>query len=278
MRSISKSNINSRSRYRLLDKTSQPQSLPHEQVLYYAKQVQQMQQLYKLKQDLCKTLEQEPTLSQWASRAQLSERELQTSLRQGEKAKQKLIEANLCLVVAIARHYQQRGVDWQDLVQEGAIGLNRAIEKFDPTRGYRLNTYAKWWIRRQMSRATTPKGIDDLSYADPQSNPMPVSLNSLITDQESMEALDLLQSEEPLPEESVAQRQSVELVQQLLDQLPLKERSILNHLYGLEGNNTLSLSQAGEQLGLSRDQIRWAHTRALKALRLKASQSSLQVF
>jgi len=275
VRSISKSNVNSSSLYQLLDETSQPLSLSHEQVIYHAKQVQKMRHLYKLKQDLCKTLEQEPTLSQWASQAQLSERDLKASLRQGEKAKEKLIAANLRLVTSIARRYQHWGVDWQDLVQEGIIGLNRAIEKFDPTKGCRLNTYAKWWIRRQMSRATAaPKGIDDLSQAESQSTPMSISLNSLISDEEDMEALDLLPSEEPLPEDSVAQRQSVELVKQLLKHLPLKERNILNHLYGLEGQNILSLSKAGEQLGLSRDQIRYAHSQTLKALRNKAPKAS----
>lgn len=275
MHSISKSNVNSSSRYRLLDKTSQPPSLPHEQVIYFAKQVQKMQQLYELKKALWKTLEQEPSLSQWASRAQLNEQELRASLCQGERAREKLIEANLRLVTSIARRYQHRGIDWQDLVQEGIIGLNRAIEKFDPAKGCRLNTYAKWWIRRQMGRATaTPKGSDDLSPADSPSNPMPISLNSLVTHEEDMEALEMLQSEEPLPEESVAQQQSVELVQQLLDQLPLRERNILKRLYGLEGQKILSLSQAGEQLGLSRDQIRYAHSQTLKALRNKAPKAS----
>lgn len=274
MRSISKSNMSSSSRYRLLDKTSQPQSLPHEQVIYFAKQVQKMQHLYELRQDLCKTLDQEPSLSQWASRAQLSEQELRASLRQGEQAREKLIAANLRLVASIARRYQHRGVDWQDLVQEGIIGLNRAIEKFDPAKGCRLNTYAKWWIRRQMGRATAPKGSDELSQCDLPLNPMPVSLNSLIADEEDMEALEMLPSEEPLPEESVAQLQSVELVQQLLDQLPLKERNILSRLYGLEGQKILSLSKAGEQLGLSREQIRYAHSQTLKILRNKAPKAS----
>lgn len=275
MRSINKNNFNSSSIYRLLGEAPQALSLPHEQVVHYAKQVQLMQHLYSLKQELVEKLDQEPTLSQWANQAQISEKDLKASLRQGEKAKQNLIAANLRLVIAIARRYRQQGVDWQDLVQEGTIGLNRAIEKYDPAKGYRLSTYAKWWIRRQVSRAVpVPKERAELSQADPQFNSQPMSLNVPIADQEATEALDLLQSEEPLPEESVAQLHSIELIRELLNQLPLKERNVLNLLYGLGGSKRLSQSQAGEQLGLSRDQIRYARTQALKALRNEAPKAS----
>src|SRR5204863_6873998 len=70
-----------------------------------------------------------------------------------ERAKQQLVESNLRLVIAMARAYSSSGVPLLDLIQEGNMGLMRAVEKFDYRRGYKLSTYATWWIRQAMGRA-----------------------------------------------------------------------------------------------------------------------------
>lgn len=100
---------------------------------------------------------------EWIGRSTLlsgeEERDLARLVREGDRsAREKLVEKNLRLVVSIAKKYRGMGLPFEDLIQEGNIGLMRAVEKFDPERGYRFSTYATWWIRQAIGRVISNKG------------------------------------------------------------------------------------------------------------------------
>lgn len=132
--------------------------LTREQEIVYGKQVQQMMTLLEAKEALATSLKREPSPLEWADHVQMSETEVSDAIRRGQRAKQKMIEANLRLVVAIAKKYQKRNLEFLDLIQEGTLGLERGVEKFDPMRGYKFSTYAYWWIRQAITRAIAQQG------------------------------------------------------------------------------------------------------------------------
>ncbi|WP_341528448.1 RpoD/SigA family RNA polymerase sigma factor [Nostoc sp. UHCC 0302] len=131
--------------------------LTYEQEINFAQQVQQMIYLLAAKKELAVQLQREPILQEWAEYLNIDVVLLQQQLNLGQKAKQKMLQANLRLVVSIAKKYQQRNLEFLDLIQEGNLALERGIDKFDPNRGYKFSTYAYWWIRQGITRAIAQK-------------------------------------------------------------------------------------------------------------------------
>ncbi|EKQ71084.1 RNA polymerase sigma factor, cyanobacterial RpoD-like family [Leptolyngbyaceae cyanobacterium JSC-12] len=117
-----------------------------------ANQIRYLNEIEELRSQLTQELGRCPSKAELADAVGLTERQLEHQLHRSRVAKRKMIRSNLRLVVSIAKRYINRGVPFLDLIQEGALGLNRATEKFDPDKGYKFSTYAYWWIRQGITR------------------------------------------------------------------------------------------------------------------------------
>ena len=131
--------------------------LSHEQEITLGRQVQDLMVLENLEIQLESDLGEKPDITFFAERAGISTIQLKKKLKSGRRAKERMVAANLRLVVSVAKKYTKRNMELLDLIQEGTIGLVRGVEKFDPTRGYKFSTYAYWWIRQGITRAIAEK-------------------------------------------------------------------------------------------------------------------------
>ena len=131
--------------------------LTHEEEIFYGKQVQRSTHVARHKGRSCYPVRSSTDYRRVGKATKLETAELNEVIADGEIAKRKMVEANLRLVVSVAKKYIKRNVDLLDLIQEGSIGMQRGVEKFDPTKGYRFSTYAYWWIRQAITRAIAEK-------------------------------------------------------------------------------------------------------------------------
>ena len=125
--------------------------LEHDEEILLARQVQRLMELEAQQEEL------ELNVEQLAEAWDLPVKQIKREIRDGKKAKDKMVTANLRLVVSVAKKYTKRNMELLDIIQEGTIGLVRGVEKFDPGRGYKFSTYAYWWIRQGITRAIAEK-------------------------------------------------------------------------------------------------------------------------
>src|SRR6266704_3683535 len=227
--------------------------------------------------------------------------ELAKRIEMGDRdAKKQFILANLRLVVSIAKRYVGRGLTLLDLIQEGNIGLIRAVQRYDWRRGHRFSTHATWWIRQAISRAVADKGrtirlpvyvntalnrirrerselelaeatgLDPIRMVELQAAPgAPVSLELPVGEDEEQELGDVLADTESASPEDIATTQTLkDEVQRVLEAvLTPRERLVLQLRFGLGNGQAHPLEQVGRELGITRERVRQIEAGALAKLR-----------
>lgn len=194
----------------------------------------------------------EPSTDMWAERAGLDVGSFRTVLRRGLRAKEHMVAANLRLVVSIAKKYLNRGLTFQDLIQEGSVGLIRGAEKFDPEKGFKFSTYATWWIRQAITRA-----IADHS----RTIRLPVHVNDTIaTIKKTTRELSLKLNRKPTDEE-VAEEVNVSV--EKLRFLTRSSRSTLSLETPISRNNEDSAATLGSFIEWSGDSPEESTTKSL---------------
>src|ERR687890_2315782 len=228
-----------------------------------------------------------------------------------DRARKKLIEKNLRLVISVAKRYRGMGLPFEDLIQEGNIGLMKAVEKFDPDRGWRFSTYATWWVRQAVGRAVADKGrtirvpvhmgdkirkmartYNELSAKlgrEPKDEevakglgwraeevrqvkgawPDPTSLDKPLGSGEDPSELGNLVEDQATSDvsESVVRDLEVHWLGEAIWRLPERHRRVLVKRYGLDEEETATLAQLAEELGVSKERVRQIQREAEHMLR-----------